>query len=32
MFEASSVNFQSVNGHAAHVKIDRLSGWCRPVP
>ena len=25
MFEASSVYFQCVNEHAAHVKIDRVS-------
>ena len=29
MFEASSVYFQSVNEHAAHVKIDCVSRWCR---
>ena len=30
MFEASSVYFQCVNECAAHVKIDRVSCWCRP--
>ena len=31
MFEASSVYIQYVNERAAHVKIDRVSHWCRPV-
>ena len=30
VFEVSSVYFQYVNEHAAHVKIDRVSGRCRP--
>ena len=30
MFEASSVYFQCVNERDAHVKIDRVSRWCRP--
>ena len=29
MFEASSDYFQCVNDRAAHVKIDRVSRWCR---
>ena len=32
MIEASSVYFQCVNEQAAHVKIDRVSLWCRPGP
>ena len=32
MFEAASVYFQYINERAAHVKIDRVSCWCRPGP
>ena len=32
MFEASPVYFQRVNERAAHVKIDRVSRWCRHGP
>ena len=32
MFEALSVHFQCVKEHAAHVKIERVSPWCRPWP
>ena len=32
MFEASSAYFQYVDERAGHVKIDRVSGRCRPGP
>ena len=32
MFEASFAYFQYVNERAGHVKIDRVSGQCRPWP
>ena len=32
MFEAFFAYFQYVNARAGHVKIDRVSGQCRPGP
>ena len=32
MFEASSLYFQCVNERTAHVKMDRVSRWCRLAP
>ena len=32
MFEASTVYFEHINERGAHVKIDRVSHWCQPLP